>query len=44
MLVNWIEFLKDPESETVRSLEMNIEEIRQAKDELIRMSNDAHPT
>ena len=40
MLVNWIEFLKDPESETVRSLEMNIEEIRQAKDELIRMSND----
>ena len=40
MLVNWIEFLKDPESETVRSLEMDIEEIRQAKDELIRMSND----
>ena len=40
MLVNWIEFLKDPESEKVRSLEMNIEEIRQAKDELIRMSND----
>ena len=40
MLVNWIEFLKDPESEKVRSLEMSIEEIRQAKDELIRMSND----
>lgn len=40
MLVNWIEFLKDPESETVRGLEMDIEEIRQAKDELIRMSND----
>ena len=40
MLVNWVEFLKDPESEKVRSLEMNIEEIRQAKDELIRMSND----
>ena len=40
MLVNWIEFLKDPESEKVRSLEMNIEEIRQAKDELIKMSND----
>ena len=27
MLVNWVEFLKDPESEKVRSLEMNIEEI-----------------
>lgn len=40
MLVAWTEFLKDPESEKVRSLEMNIEEIRQAKDELIRMSND----
>lgn len=40
MLVNWVEFLKDPESERVRSLEMNIEEIRQAKDELIKMSND----
>lgn len=39
MLVNWVEFLKDPESEKVRSLEMNIEEIRQAKDQLIRMSN-----
>ena len=34
MLVHWIEFLKDPESEKVRSLEMSIEEIRQAKDEL----------
>ena len=40
MLANWIEFLKDPESEKVRSLEMTIVEIRQAKDELIRMSND----
>ncbi|CEH33427.1 Rpn family recombination-promoting nuclease/putative transposase [Romboutsia lituseburensis] len=40
MLVNWVEFLRDPESERVRSLEMNIEEIRQAKDELIKMSND----
>ena len=40
MLVNWVVFLKNPESEKVRSLEMNIEEIRQAKDELIRMSND----
>ena len=37
MLVPWIEFLKDPESEKVRNLEMSIEEIRQAKDELIKM-------
>ena len=32
---------KDPESEKVRGLELSIEEIRQAKDELIRMSNDS---
>ena len=41
MLVAWTEFLKNPESEKVRGLEMSIEEIRQAKDELIRMSNDS---
>ncbi|MBB6714805.1 Rpn family recombination-promoting nuclease/putative transposase [Clostridium gasigenes] len=40
MLVAWTEFLKNPESEKVRHLEMDIEEIRSAKDELIRMSND----
>ena len=40
MLVAWIEFLKNPESERVRSLEMSVEEIREAKDELIKMSND----
>ena len=40
MLVAWIEFLKNPESEKVRSLEMSIDVIREAKDELIRMSND----
>ena len=40
MLVAWIEFLKNPESEKGRSLEMSIDEIREAKDELIRMSND----
>ena len=34
-------FKKDPESEKVRGLELSIEEIRQAKDELIRMSNDS---
>ena len=40
ILVAWTEFLKDPESEIVRDLELSIDEIRQAKDELIRMSND----
>ena len=40
MLVAWIEFLKNPESEKVRSLEMSVDEIREAKDELIKMSND----
>ena len=40
MLMAWTEFLRDPESEKVRSLEMSIEEIREAKDELVRMSND----
>ena len=41
LLVAWTEFLKDPESEKVRSLEMTVEEIRRAKDQLVRMSNDA---
>lgn len=40
MLVAWTEFLKDPESEKVRSLELNCKEVREAKDELIRMSNN----
>ena len=40
MLVAWIEFLIDPKSEIVRSLEMSIEEIREEKDELLKMSND----
>ena len=41
MLVNWIEFLKNPESDKVRKLEMSVEEIREAKDELIKISNDS---
>lgn len=41
LLVAWTEFLKDPESEKVRSLEMTVKEIRRAKDQLVRMSNDA---
>ena len=40
MLTAWTEFLRNPESEKVRNLEMNVEEIREAKDELVRMSND----
>ena len=40
MLTAWTEFLKDPESERVRSLEMSVEEIREAKDELVSISND----
>ena len=40
MLTAWTEFLKDHESERVRSLEMSVEEIREAKDELVRISND----
>ncbi|MGL4992481.1 MAG: Rpn family recombination-promoting nuclease/putative transposase [Sarcina sp.] len=40
MLAAWIEFLKNPESEKVRSLEMTIDEIRAAKDELIKISSD----
>ncbi len=40
MLVAWTEFLKNPESEKVRDLEMSIEEIKEAKDELVKLSND----
>ena len=40
MLVAWTEFLKNPESEKVRSLELSVKEVREAKDELIRMSNN----
>ena len=40
MLVAWTEFLKNPESEKVRKLEMSIDEIKEAKDELVRISND----
>ena len=40
MLVAWTEFLKDPESEKVRTLEMSVEEIRKARQELVRISND----
>lgn len=41
MLVAWIEFLRNPQSEKVRNLEMSVKEIREAKDELIKLSNDS---
>ncbi|MEJ8555099.1 hypothetical protein [Tepidibacter sp. Z1-5] len=37
MLVAWTEFLKILK---VRRLEMSIEEIKEVKDELVRLSND----
>ena len=40
MLTGWMEFLKNPNSEEVMELEMNVEEIQEAKKELIRLSND----
>ena len=40
VLEGWVEFLRDPESEEVRKLEMTNKEIREAKDELYRLSMD----
>ena len=40
MLKVWIEFLRDPESEVIRSVEMSNEEIRRAKDKLYKLSQD----
>jgi predicted transposase/invertase (TIGR01784 family) len=40
MLTGWIEFLKDPNSEETLELELSVEEIQEAKKELIRLSND----
>ena len=40
MLAAWIEFLRDPESETVKKLEEVIPEIKEAKELLIEISND----
>ncbi|MGL4656071.1 MAG: Rpn family recombination-promoting nuclease/putative transposase [Sarcina sp.] len=40
MLAAWVEFLKDPESEKVRSLESDIKAIKDAKDELMKISSD----
>jgi len=40
MLEGWVEFLRDPESEVVRKLEMSNLEIREAKDKLYKLSMD----
>ena len=40
MLEAWVEFLRDPESEVVRKLEMTNSEIRVAKDTLYKLSRD----
>lgn len=40
-LERWLEFLKEPESNVVRQLELNHEEIRLAKTELYRLSMDS---
>ena len=40
MLEAWIEFLRDPESEVIRKLEMSNKEIREAKDELYKLSRN----
>ena len=37
LLEGWVEFLRDPESEVIRKLEMSNKEIREAKDELYRL-------
>ncbi|MDQ0461622.1 putative transposase/invertase (TIGR01784 family) [Clostridium sardiniense] len=40
-LGRWLEFLKEPESNVVRQLELSYEEIRLAKTELYRLSMDS---
>lgn len=40
MLEAWIKFINNPSSKIVQKLEMDVEEIKQAKEELIRLSGD----
>ncbi|MPQ45183.1 Rpn family recombination-promoting nuclease/putative transposase [Clostridium tarantellae] len=40
MLEVWIEFIKNPSSKKVESLEMKMKEIKEAKEELVRLSSD----
>ncbi len=39
-MIAWTEFSKNPEREKIRELEVSVEEIKEAKDELVRISND----
>ena len=41
LLEGWVEFLRDPESEVIRKLEMSNKEIREAKDEPYRLSRNS---
>ena len=41
LLEGWVEFLRDPESEVIRKLEMSNKEIREAKNELYRLSRNS---
>ena len=41
LLEGWVEFLRDPESEVIRKLGMSNKEIREAKDELYRLSRNS---
>ena len=41
LLEGWVEFLRNPESEVIRKLEMSNKEIREAKDELYRLSRNS---
>ena len=41
LLEGWVEFLRGPESEVIRKLEMSNKEIREAKDELYRLSRNS---
>ena len=41
LLEGLVEFLRDPESEVIRKLEMSNKEIREAKDELYRLSRNS---
>ena len=41
LLEGWVEFLRDPEREVIRKLEMSNKEIREAKDELYRLSRNS---
>lgn len=41
MLMAWIEFINNPESEVVSKLEMSRDEIKEAKEELVRLSADS---